>query len=420
MAKNINEIANQYTNRFPDFSIDISSLEFKNDLRTIIVIPCFKEPDIIETLHSLSKCDTPKYETLVLIFVNASEAVSDEIKAFNDNTFKDIQSFIANHSFEKLNFQVFLNNELTAKHAGVGTARKTLMDTALQIFAHNESDGIIVNTDSDCFFTPNYINSIENTFEDETMELAVMHYEHRVETEKDPVLAKGITEYELHLRYYKQALEWAEYPNVLETIGSCMVCLASVYALEGGMNKRKAGEDFYFINKLAKTRKSTTIIEATVLPSCRTSDRVPFGTGKAMNDYVEKETETFQTYDIECFINLKQFLEQIEVLYTKNYEALELDAIGKAFLEKIDIVQNLEDIKKQSTTFDRFKIRFYYWFDHLKALQFIHYYTEHQFKKLNVDQAAVEFLRFKNIRNTFESSFEILKLYRENEKNLNQ
>ena len=418
MAKNFHDIVIQYNNRFPDFGIDISNFEFDKNLRTIIVIPCFKEPDILQTLQSLYDCNTPKYPTLVLIFVNASEDALDEVKIFNKTTFETIKYFIEQNPKENLQFEVFLDNELTAKHAGVGTARKTLMDTALKIFDKNETDGIIVNTDSDCFFTPNYINSIENAFEDESLELAVMHYEHRIETEKDKVLAKGITEYELHLRYYKQALEWTEYPNVLETIGSCMVCLASVYALEGGMNKRKAGEDFYFINKLAKSRKATTIIEATVLPSCRTSDRVPFGTGKAMNDYVDKETKMFQSYDIECFISLKQFLEQIEVLYEKGFEALELDATGKAFLIKIEIQKNLEEIKKQSNNFERFKSRFFYWFDHLKALQFIHYYTEHLFPKVNIDQAAIEFLRFKSDSSNFENSFEILTRYRENEKKL--
>lgn len=416
MAKNIEAIAQQYFKRFPDFSIAIDKICTDKNLRTIYVIPCFKEPEIIATLKNLSSLNKPKYPSLILIFVNASEAADQEIKDYNRNTFEKINAFIAENQTEQLQFEVFLNNELPKKHAGVGYARKTLMDTALKIFERNETDGIIVNTDADCFFTPNYFTCIENTFEDDSLELAVMHYEHRIAEEKDEILAKGITEYELHLRYYKQALEWTGYPNVLETIGSCMVCLASVYALEGGMNKRKAGEDFYFINKLAKSRKSTTIAAAAVLPSCRTSDRVPFGTGKAMNDYKTKETKMLQSYDIECFIALRQFVEQVEVLYEKDFDALEMDATGKAYFKQIAIEKNLAEIKKQSNNLERFKDRLFYWFDHLKALQFIHYYTAHAFEKLAINQSAKEFLNLRSIKHQSETTFDLLQAYRTNEK----
>lgn len=416
MAKNIEALAEQYFKRFSDFSIDIDTICTDKNLRTIYVIPCFKEPEIIATLNSLLACQKPKFASLVLIYINASEAAAQETKDFNKNTFKDVNHFISENQTELLQFEVFLNNEFPQKHAGVGYARKTLMDTALKIFARNKTDGIIVNTDADCFFTPNYFESIEKTFADSSIALAVMHYEHRISEEKDAVLAKGITEYELHLRYYKQALEWTGYPNVLETIGSCMVCLASVYALEGGMNKRKAGEDFYFINKLAKSRKSTTITAAAVLPSCRTSDRVPFGTGKAMNDYKTKETKMLLSYDIECFIALRQMLEQVEMLYDKGFESLALDQTGKAYLKGISIEKNLEEIKKQSNNLARFTERFFYWFDHLKALQFIHYYTEHEFEKIAIDEAAREFFNLKSVKKEFQSTFEILEEYRKLEK----
>lgn len=418
MAKNFKDIVKHYFKRYPDFGISLED-NLPRNIKTIFVIPCFKEPEILKTLDSLIKCETPNHNTLVLILVNASENAPQEIKDFNKKTFDDIQLFISKKECKNLYFRAILKNNLPAKHAGVGYARKTLMDSALKIFETQNHDGVIVNTDADCLFSLNYINSIENTFLNEKIKLAVMHYEHRIEQEKNESIAKGITEYELHLRYYKQALEWTNYPNVLETIGSCMVCRASTYALEGGMNKRKAAEDFYFINKLAKNHVSTTITKAAVLPSCRTSDRVPFGTGKAMNDYIETETEVFQSYDFECFLALKKFVSQIEWLYNNDFKNIELDNTSKAFLNKIDIEQNLINIKKQSNNLNRFINRFFYWFDHLKALQFIHFMTENKFSKIDIDKAALQFLYYKNENILFENTFEILEKFRKNEKESN-
>ena len=219
------------------------------------------------------------------------------------------------------------------------------------------------------------------------------------------------------MRYYKQALQWAGYPNVLETIGSCMVCTASVYALEGGMNKRKAGEDFYFINKLAKNNKSKTIYEATVFPSSRTSDRVPFGTGKAMEVYTQNTENEYFTYAFDCFIALQNFLNQLPLLYTNGFEYIIIDTHTKAFLEREKIEENVAKMHQQSKDFERFKLRFFYWFDGLKALQLIHYLTEKKYAKVTVTKASLVFLEKINHLASFNNTLTILNYYRSLEKN---
>ncbi len=415
MQKSIQEIASQYFKRFSDFSININDKNiFTKKQRTIIVIPCFKEAEILQTLQSISHCDTPKQETLVLILVNASETASKEIKSYNENTFEDIQIFIRNTAVQNITFKVFLNNELPQKYAGVGYARKILMDTALTIFSATNLDGIIVNTDADCLFTTNYIVEIEKAFENKKIKHGVVHFEHRIHEEKNPILAKAITEYELHLRYYKQALQWTRYPNVMHNIGSCMLCLASTYALEGGMNKRKAGEDFYFMNKLAKSHHFITVTKASVLPSCRTSDRVPFGTGKAMNDYLKDQTVTFQTYDFNCFEELKHFISLIGNLYYNDFSTLEntISATAFSFFISISIEKNLIKIRKQSKDKEAFVKRFFFWFDHLKALQFIHFLTENKYPKININKACTQFLNKNSFYSMSTSSLELLDLFR--------
>ena len=50
------------------------------NLGIIVVIPSFNEPDILLTLDSLKSCDRLKQDVEVLVFVNHSEIVSEEIK----------------------------------------------------------------------------------------------------------------------------------------------------------------------------------------------------------------------------------------------------------------------------------------------------------------------------------------------------
>ena len=74
---------------------------------------------------------------------------------------------------------------------------------------------------------------------------------------------------------------------------------------QGGMNKRQAGEDFYFLHKIIPLGHFGEINTTRVIPSPRPSDRVPFGTGRAVRDYLA--THKFETYPLEAFRDLKQF-----------------------------------------------------------------------------------------------------------------
>jgi len=54
-----------------------------------------------------------------------------------------------------------------------------------------------------------------------------------------------------------------------------MICTVDSYIAVRGMNRREAGEDFYFLNKLAKLGDIGQIHATTVYPSARPSRRVP-------------------------------------------------------------------------------------------------------------------------------------------------
>jgi glycosyltransferase involved in cell wall biosynthesis len=44
-----------------------------------IVIPCFNEPDILTTLNSLAACYPPRAEVSVLVVVNDSDDVPEQV-----------------------------------------------------------------------------------------------------------------------------------------------------------------------------------------------------------------------------------------------------------------------------------------------------------------------------------------------------
>ena len=102
---------------------------------------------------------------------------------------------------------------------------------------------MIVNIDADCTTESNYLLTIHQHFQAQPESWAAgIRYEHALD---DP----AIVDYELHLRYYVQAQRHVGMPFAHQTLGSCMVVRSEAYARMGGMNRRKAGEDFYFLQK---------------------------------------------------------------------------------------------------------------------------------------------------------------------------
>ena len=96
-------------------------------------------------------------------------------------------------------------------------------------------------------------------------------------------------------------MKYSNLPYSFHTIGSAFALTASAYARQGGMNRRKAGEDFYFINKLIKGEVFGEINDTTVIPSPRVSNRVPFGTGRAILEGLNTQKDLSLTYDFQSF-----------------------------------------------------------------------------------------------------------------------
>ena len=71
------------------------------------------------------------------------------------------------------------------------------------------------------------------------------------------------------------------------------------------MRRNSAGEDFYFLQALCKTGPVGVIPDTTVYPSGRVSNRVPFGTGPAIQQALDGRA--VKLYNQKCFDELKTF-----------------------------------------------------------------------------------------------------------------
>jgi hypothetical protein len=261
--------ANQYLSKNGEPKVWIASPPHPNT-GLIVVIPCFMEPDILTTLDSLQHCLLPKCHSEVIVLINHSETSSDEIKSYSKKTFDKIEDWIKNNYSEKIAWYPVGPVELPHKWAGVGLARKTGMDEATRRFnLLQKPSGVIVSLDADTVVSGNYLTEIESHFENHPNHVgATIGFCHQ-KTGLSEREKWGIELYELYLKYYKDSLVYTGYPDALFTIGSAFAVRAEAYVRRGGMTRRKAGEDFYFLQGLAQVGKVGEINSANVFPSAR-------------------------------------------------------------------------------------------------------------------------------------------------------
>ncbi len=368
---------------------------FAEEVKNIIVVPCYLEPDLIATLDSLWKCDEPSYPTLVVAVINNSAKASEEAKAFNKQTYEAALQWVERHPSKKLFFHCLLETELPPKHAGVGLARKIGMDAALNYFSQIEHNGFITCLDADCTVQPNYLTELEKTALNTHVGAATISYRHLYETLKDKQAKEGIIHYELFLRYYILALRFANYPFAMHTIGSSMACRAEAYANHGGMNRRKAGEDFYFLHKLAPHENFIHLNKTFVFPSSRTSFRVPFGTGKAQKEWLAGQSKIAQTYGPVIFKELKIFINAIEKHLTEGIK-IDVPKSISEFLSQQNFEQELLRIKQGTNSKTQAKTQFYQWFDGFKVLKMVHFLRDNHYDNIPLKKAAQTLLGWLN------------------------
>ena len=346
-----------------------------------ITIPAFKEPDIISTLKSVLACDRSNIKLRIDILVNCSESEELEIILANKESFNRLKTFVDNESLGGI---IFCENVLfPKKHAGVGLARKTLMDAAANRYKEQNINGIVLALDADCTVEHNYLQEVSRWFSVNSYEAASLCFAHPINDANEQI---PIIEYEWHLRYFIELQRFAGFPFAFHTVGSSMACLSETYLAKGGMNKRKAGEDFYFMHKFIKDGVCGEINTTTVKPSGRVSDRVPFGTGRAVGKYEDKDYQA-TTYSPHSFVALKKWNEIILDYYENPQVNLnEIEPILRSYLETIKFDQNLAEIKANVSSQKAFYKRFYQFFDAFQIMKCLHFMRD-QYPDVSIVEA---------------------------------
>ncbi len=349
---------------------------FTGHREVVVVVPCYDELENLPCLYaSLLKAAPPVEGSIALLFViNHPENASEEKKSKSVKTFEWLKNRGDGSRLPIAILDLFSPGvEVPAKHAGAGYPRKAGLDAAIGLTdPGRSSNSLLVSLDADCEVAPDYF-SVLVSLAREGCPAAVLEYKHRCD---DPGNAGAIKEYEAWLRSYTYGLKYAGSPYAYHFIGSTMACNATTYAKAGGMNKRRAAEDFYFLEALAKVVAVRTVEPALVFPSNRPSDRVIFGTGKAMTKRAETG-EKITPYPLEAFKPLKEFLE----IYHFPHQSADslicavqtLDPRVYGFLESYNFSQAMRQIHKTSKTPQQLLRQKDLWFDALKTLRFVYF-----------------------------------------------
>ncbi len=383
--------ADFYFKRQKDFEVKILEPP-DNRLKYTIVIPCFYEFNIANTLNSIWNCSRRKSAVEVIIVINEPETAEKEITEQNIKTFNEVQNWINTHPDPALRFFVFYEKDIPTKNAGAGYARKLGMDQALFRFNRlGQEYGVILSLDADAIVKSDYLTEIEKHFENNPKtNVSTIYFEHPLEgNEFTPEIYHAIAIYELYLRYYKFAFQFIRFPYGYYTVGSCFVVSAKAYAKQGGMNSKQAGEDFYFLHKVFPLGNSHEINSTCVYPSPRPSKRVPFGTGPMVEQILESGKKDLLTFDFQSFVELKSFFQVIDQLYKiTNIELSELlyqlPLPVVQFLSDNDIFSAIEEINSNCSSLQTFRKRFFGWFNAFKVLKYLNAATEKYYPKADL------------------------------------
>jgi hypothetical protein len=372
-------------------------------LDCVICIPCFCEPAIIDTLQSIQQTIAEHNVVEIIVAVNFSETASDEEKAYNRETFKTLQKFSTEFNTYNCSLYPLLIENVPRKQAGVGYARKIAMDEAIYRFAHNNNpQGIILCCDADCLVAPNYVSEVISYFlKNPTCGVATVRFEHPLSGNLPQQNYDAIAQYELHLRYYVEALRAIDFPYAYHTVGSSCAVRAQAYCRQGGMNKRQAGEDFYFLQKLFQAEQVGEINATAVYPSARISLRVPFGTGFAMKTMLnEGENQQYYTYTPESFAVLQQFFATFPHLFaSQTYESVyaTFHTSLQEFMPYKMFEQKCNEANNNASSQQQFVKRMFLWFNGFQVFKYLNYVHQRYFEKIPAKRAAQLFLNKPNM-----------------------
>ena len=352
-----------------------------------VVIPSLAEGDsLFATLASLAAATPPPQPWLTVVVVNHRRQTDPHRQQVNGEDLAHLRR--SGESFKGLPLAwvdaATDGRELPDKD-GVGLARKIGFDRALPHLDYQGTAPLLASLDADTLVHPDYFLALHRHFHQAKTGAAVIPFRHQPAASTKA--QEAIDRYELYLHHYALGLELAGSPYAFWTIGSAMAFRAEAYARMGGMNRRQAGEDFYFLQQMAKTAGVSRLRGTAVYPSARASDRTPFGTGPTVGRLLAGEQEAVRFYHPDCFRLLARWL----ALAGGSPAAPAAELLAQArrlsndlgeFLEAAAFGPVWERLQRNHPREDGFLRAFHGWFDGLKTLQLIHFLSDRSYGRL--------------------------------------
>ena len=338
-----------------------------------IVIPAYSEFKFLpQTLESINK-NKPELlnQTLVAVVINNANNSPQSVKKNNQLTLQKLNG--NNYQFPHAVIDAASSGlELPLKHAGVGLARKIGMDLVLPYLISPKS--LIFCTDADTKVSPDYLSKVTQYFDFHNTSAAVIGFDHL--QSEDSAINDAIGKYENFLKTTAEKMKNAGSPYGYVSMGSTIVCTAEAYCAVGGMSRKKATEDFYFLQELTKYCGVHNIPETLVFPSPRPISRVYLGTGYRMEQMQKGFDITNLYYSDDAYRYLSKWLQLGGHAWEKSLNDLLKDIklihpnlIGFLKIEGIEIIWS--KIQNNAPSELHFKEQFHRWFDGLKTIRFL-------------------------------------------------
>lgn len=359
-----------------------------------VVIPSLAEcANLLLTLKSLS--DNPPHllgQFLILVVVNQRGDASDAEKSDNRDTLALLPQWKKQYGLENLCWVDAASPETELPHRqGVGLARKIGLDLALAQLDFAKSDPLLICLDADTLVQPDYLQAITDHFSGVIQGGASILYRHRPAADLEG--QRAIDRYELFLRTYVLGLVLAGSPYAFHTVGSAMACRASAYVSAGGMNRRMAGEDFYFLQQLHKTSGVAGLKGTFVHPSPRSSLRVPFGTGRSVGDMLAEGEGRLMFYQPAVFSILGDWLACVTDCPGVEGGLL-LDRAGsispvlRQFLDDSGFSVAWDGLRRHNQGEAKLLVAFHGWFDAFRTMRLIHVLSDNGYPRVGPEEAV--------------------------------
>ena len=343
---------------------------------SIITIPSYCESNhIMSTLDSLSQQSNFDLSSLlVLVVINNEKEAALDIVEDNLKTIELIANYQCEYALEYID--AFSNgNSLPDNLAGVGYSRKIGMDFGLK---YSSKETIFHCLDADTIVSKNYLSKIKQIYKNESTKALLVDFKHQ-DNENKPI-SKHIRDYEVFLKQTALDIDKAGSPYGYVALGPTITCLAETYVKVGGMVNKKATEDFYFLQQIRKFTEIDFLKEELVFPSSRLSNRVYLGTGFRMSQLLEGKKIIELYYSEKSYKILNHSIRQILSSYRNkktnlNQKLLAIDNSLPMFFSNEGLFKVWDKINNESNNINQFKLQFHKWFDNLKTLRLLKFYS---------------------------------------------